>query len=283
MIPSLAQLRRAVTTNPERVVKKTTDYSVTQVLEGLGAAMPLGPQSLDLQTGRTGLVIVDAVIGFTRSGALSDPDSMVPMVGEIDRLTRRLLDDLGDKLSIFVFRDHHGPDQLEPPYPPHCQEGSGEEELDPELRWLQAHPAVTLQDKDCINGIVGALVQDTEQPVEDRDGQPIVVFSYRNHFVEWVQREQLDRLLVVGDCTDICVLDFVVTTLSARNHGMFGAERGEMPIGVLPRACSTYHLSDPEALGLPLLARHDRDITHHAALYFMQSRGALIVDEVLTA
>ena len=263
-------------------MRKTTDYNATDVLEGLGGAMPLGPQTLSLQSGRTGLVIVDPVVGFTRRGALSDPDAMLPMVGEVNALTQRLLEALGEKLSVFVFLDHHGPDQLEPPYPPHCQEGTGEEELDPALKWLQGHRAVTLQEKNCINGIVGALEPSAEHTLQGRDGNPVVAFSYRNTFVEWVLREGLDRLLVVGDCTDICVLDFVVTALSARNHGLFGERRADMPIGVLARGCATYHLGDPEALGLPLVARHDRDITHHAALYFMQSRGALIVDKVTT-
>ena len=57
--------------------------------------------------------------------------------------------------------------------------------------------------KDCINGFVGALGSDELHAV-----------------VDWVNTNQIVDLLVVGICTDICVMDFVLTTLSARNHGV---------------------------------------------------------------
>jgi nicotinamidase-related amidase len=215
--------------------------------------------------GVVGLVVVDPVVGFTRHGALADAASMAPMVAAIDALCRDLIARIPDRLWLYVFRDHHGPDQLEPPYPPHCQAGSGEELLDPDLTWLEGERRVTIRPKDCINGMIGAL---DPQP----DG------TYRHHLADWLRAHAIDTLLVVGDCTDICVLDFVVSALSARNHGMFGADRGSMPLYVLAPACATYHLPDPDALGLPPTARHDKDLCHHAALYFMQARGALVAD-----
>jgi nicotinamidase-related amidase len=235
------------------------------VLEGLRHWMPVEAGEAKLGEGVLGLVLVDPVVGFTRSGFLSDPVSMAPMVAAIDALCRDLLQSLGQRLVIYVFRDHHGPTQLEPPYPPHCQEGSGEELLDPDLRWLEALPQVTVRAKDCINGMIGAL---------DLVGEG----AYRHHFVDWVKAHDVGALMVVGDCTDICDLDFVVSALSARNHGMFGSERAQMPVMVYGPACATFHLPDPQALGLPLTARHDKDLCHHAALYFMQARGAVIVD-----
>jgi len=47
------------------------------------------------------------------------------------------------------------------------------------------------------------------------------------------------QLLVVGICTDICVMDFVLTALSARNHGVLSPLR---EIVVLGPACATYDL-----------------------------------------
>ncbi|KAK1298430.1 hypothetical protein QJS10_CPB14g00751 [Acorus calamus] len=41
-----------------------------------------------------------------------------------------------------------------------------------------------------------------------------------NVFLNWVKTNELKAILVVGICTDICVLDFVCTTLSARNLGL---------------------------------------------------------------
>jgi nicotinamidase-related amidase len=240
------------------------------ILRGLQHFMPVAFAGATLsKQQKLGLVLVDPVVGFTRQGFLSDAVSMAPMVAAIDALCRDLLARLGDSVALYVFRDHHGPDQIEPPYPPHCQEGTGEELLDPDLRWLEAEPRATIRPKDCINGMIGAL-----QPVESAQTQPT---AYTNHFAEWVKTQDVHALMVVGDCTDICDLDFVVSALSARNHGMFGESRAAMPIMVYEPACATYHLPDPEALGLPITARHDRPLSHHAALYFMQARGAQIV------
>ena len=46
-------------------------------------------------------------------------------------------------------------------------------------------------------------------------------------------------VLVTGICTDICVMDFVLTMLSARNHGLMSTLAD---IVVLEPATATYHL-----------------------------------------
>src|SRR5690606_21450767 len=117
--------RHCSSRRPREGAMATPDKDTT--LEALRHFMPVAPQSADLRTGRVGLVLVDPVVGFTLEGALSDAESLQPMVDAIDTLTRQLIEAIGDRLGIFVFRDHHGPDQIEPPYPPHCQEGTGEE------------------------------------------------------------------------------------------------------------------------------------------------------------
>ncbi len=244
-------------------------------LDELNRQLPLENHTIDLQQGNIGLVLVDPVVGFTTRGYLADPTSMQPMVRTIDALCRAWLDLLDQRLQILVFRDHHAPDQMEPPYPPHCQEGSGEEALDPLLTWLESHQQVTLIDKDCINGVIGALVPALPQS-PSADHPPQGPSLYRSVFFEWLAEHAIDQLVVCGDCTDICVLDFVTTALSARNHGLFGQAHMHMPINVFAPACATYHLPDPQALSLPPTARHDRDITHHVALSFMQARGAHI-------
>ena len=120
--------------------------------------------------------------------------------------------------------------------------------------------------KDCINGFVGAI--------DRRTGE--------NAFCEWVKGEGISTLLVCGDCTDICVSDFVVSALSARNHGLLTSadpdtERGRyvaeitgLRIAVLADACETFH-----APGF-----HDRPAAHHVGLWLMASRGALLVSDI---
>ena len=154
---------------------------------------------------RTGLVIVDEVNGFAAVGYgnLAPPvenPQVSRMVTETDRLARSFSE---NGWPILAFLDTHEPGKQEPPYPPHCELGTGEEELVDELKWLERDANTTLVRKDCINGFVGAIGPDG-----------------RNAVVDWVNTNQIVDLLVVGICTDICVMDFVLTTLSARKHGM---------------------------------------------------------------
>lgn len=235
--------------------------------QGLEARLPLSLQTVDLGQGTVGLIIVDAVVGFTRRGNLADAEHMVPMVGRIAEVYHDLTARLGDRLRVFCFIDRHHADIPEPPYPPHCVTGTGEDELDPDLEFLKADPRVTFVPKDCINGFVGAI---------DR-------ITGINAFCRWVIDHGVDTLLVTGDCTDICVSDFVLSTLSARNHGLltdrdpdtdragYVAAITGLRVAVLADACDTF-----EAPGF-----HDRAAAQHVGLWMMASRGALVADAYL--
>ena len=238
-----------------------------QITEELNQIMPLQLSALDLTTVEegTGLVIVDEVNGFVTVGAgnLAPPvpnKQVSTMVEETDRLAHYFSQ---NKMPILAFLDTHQSGKPEPPYPPHCENGTGEEELVPELKWLEDEPKATLVRKDCINGFIGAF-----QP----DGS--------NAVVDWARTNQVNTVLVVGICTDICVMDFVLTLLSARNHGMLPEVK---EILVYDKGCSTYHLprETAESLGLPASASHPQDVTHYMGLYFMASRGAALVNQVL--
>jgi nicotinamidase-related amidase len=228
--------------------------------------LPLEITSFSLGDGAVGMVIVDAGVGFTREGNLADPIHMIPMVRAIDAQWRALDAQLGARLHTLAFLDTHEPDIPEPPYPPHCIKGTGEEEMDPELAWLLDAPRVSVVRKDCINGFVGAIDRDTGV----------------NAFCEWVKDNDLKTLLVCGDCTDICVSDFVVSALSARNHGLLTSASPSkdragyveaitgLRIAVLVDACETF-----DAPGF-----HERAAAHHVGLWLMASRGAVLVNHL---
>jgi nicotinamidase-related amidase len=239
---------------------------MTDAITLLRSQLPLRLHTFDPATAPTGLVIVDIVNGFATvgAGALAPPapDAQVAtMIDETGQLARRFAQ---QGWPILAFLDTHPPGKPEPPYPPHCEAGSGEELLVDALRWLEGHDGATLVRKDCINGFVGAI-----DPV-----------TGRNAVVDWVNHHQLQAVLVVGICTDICVMDFVLTLLSARNHGMMPSLDD---IAVFEPACATYDLPLEVArgLGLPDTAAHPKDISHHAGLYFMASRGARLVEAVV--
>ncbi len=229
------------------------------------AELPIAAETLTLDDGAFGLVIVDIVNGFATVGAgnLAPPvenAQVTKMVAESDRLARAFV---ANGWPVLAFLDTHVPGKPEPPYPPHCEAGTGEEELVPVLKWLDATPSVTLVRKDCINGFVGAI---------GGDG--------RNAVVDWVNAAEIENLLVVGICTDICVMDFVLTMLSARNHGLMP---GCHEIFVHEEACATYDLPRSVAtqIGLPETASHPQHLTHHMGLYFMAARGARITGDVV--
>ena len=238
--------------------------SVDTIHEQIAEAIPLSKTELDLRTNGQGfgLIIVDEVNGFATVGAGNlapqTPNEQVStMVSETNRLAHSFIE---QGMPVLAFLDTHESGKPEPPYPPHCERGTGEEELVPELKWIEKEPLTTLVRKDCINGFIGSF-----QP----DGS--------NSIIDWVKENRVKNVLVVGICTDICVMDFVLTMLSARNHGML---QGLNEVVVYDKGCSTYDLPGDvvKEIGLPPSTSHPQDLTHYMGLYFMASRGAQLVN-----
>ena len=238
--------------------------SADTIHKQIAEAIPLSKTELDLRTNRQGfgLIIVDEVNGFATVGAGNlapqTPNEQVSvMVSETNRLAHSFIE---QGMPVLAFLDTHESGKPEPPYPPHCERGTGEEELVPELKWIEKEPLTTLVRKDCINGFIGSF-----QP----DGS--------NSIIDWVKENRVKNVLVVGICTDICVMDFVLTMLSARNHGML---QGLNEVVVYDKGCSTYDLPRDvvKEIGLPPSTSHPQDLTHYMGLYFMASRGAQLVN-----
>jgi len=238
--------------------------SADTIHKQIAEAIPLSKTELDLRTNGQGfgLIIVDEVNGFATVGAGNlapqTPNEQVStMVSETNRLAHSFIE---QGMPVLAFLDTHEPGKPEPPYPPHCERGTGEEELVPELKWIEKEPLATLVRKDCINGFIGSF-----QP----DGS--------NSIIDWVKENRVKNVLVVGICTDICVMDFVLTMLSARNHGML---QGLNEVVVYDKGCSTYDLPRDvvKEIGLPPSTSHPQDLTHYMGLYFMASRGAQLVN-----
>ena len=234
--------------------------------------LPIELRPYPLEGRTAGLVVVDEVNGFCTVGAgnlaPAAPDAQIArMVAETDRLARRFAE---EKRAILVFLDTHEPGKPEPPHPPHCERGTGEEDLVPELAWLEDCGCATLLRKDCINGFVGGIERSF---IGGGHGQ------HHNKVVDWVNNHRLEAVIAVGICTDICVMDFVLTLLSARTHGLMPTLAD---IVVLEPATATYDLplAATEQLGLPPTAAHPKAETHHMGLYFMASRGALLASEL---
>jgi len=245
-----------------RTFDPTEPETGNPLLQALRRELPVAIGPLSLDAGRCGLVIIDEQNGFATVGAgslapVAPNEQISRMIEETDQLAR-VFRERG--LPILVFLDHHDTDRPEPPYPPHCIAGTGEEELVPALAWLGEPGIATHIRTDCINDFVGSI-----DPV-----------TGRNAVVGWVAEHALEMLVVVGICTDICVCDFVTTMLSARNHGIVPPLRD---VCVYEPGCATYDLPRTTALslGLPETAAHPQAASHHLGLWLMASRGARLV------
>ncbi|XP_015957147.1 nicotinamidase 1 [Arachis duranensis] len=237
---------------------------VSQTVDLLREELPVEQQPLHLSSDiKTGLVLVDLVNGFCTvgSGNLNpfQPDKQIS--GMVDATVRLSKVFAQKNWPILAFLDNHHPDIPEPPYPPHCIAGTHEANLVPELLWLENEPNATLRRKDCIDGFVGSI---------EKDGS--------NVFVDWVKNNQIKQVLVVGICTDICVMDFVSSALAARNRGLLPPLENVI---VYSKACATYDIPLHVAKTNKDVISHPQELMHHIGLYISRGRGAKIASEVL--
>ena len=212
----------------------------------------------------SGMLIIDEVNGFCTVGAgnlapLKKNYQVENMVKETNKLAKIFNE---KSLPIALFLDTHEDDRPEHPYPPHCIKGTGEEKIIKELEWLMTSKNLKIN-KDCINGFIGAINLKTNQ----------------NLFISWIKDHQIESLIVTGICTDICVLDFVLTCMSAINHKIILPLK---EIIVYSKACSTYDMDidDVKRLDLDEKMVHDQETYHNLGLKIMQMRGALIVNKI---
>ncbi|CAK9178131.1 unnamed protein product [Ilex paraguariensis] len=236
---------------------------VLQTIDLLKNEIPLDEESVVIsEDNKTGLVLVDIINGFCTvgSGSLAprEPNRQISqMIDESERLARMFCD---KKWPVLAFLDSHRPDQHEHPYPPHCLIGSDESNLVPALQWLEKEPNVTVRRKDCYDGYLGSIQEDGS-----------------NLFVDWVKTNKIQVLLVVGICTDICVLDFVCSTLSAKNRGFLGPLED---VVVYSRGCATFDFPVSVARDTKDAIAHPQELMHHMGLYMAKGRGAKIAKQV---
>ncbi len=132
------------------------------------------------------VLVVDMVRGFCEEG---HPLFVGPTIREVIPRIRQLLQAQQGKGSHIIFLcDNHAPDDAEfQMFPPHCIRGTEEAEVIPELREF----ATEVIPKTRYSGFYGTNL---EQRLKDLSPE---------------------KIIVVGDCTNICVL---YTVADARNR-----------------------------------------------------------------
>jgi len=203
----------------------------------------------DAQKGRVALFCVDMINGFCHEGALSSPrvKSIIPAVVSAFESAYAI-----GVRDFLLAQDCHTPASVEfADFPPHCMAGTSEAETIPELASLPFAHLFTVVRKNSLNAFHGT------------------------HLGEWLDAHRdLSAVVIVGDCTDLCVYQAAVP-LKLR------ANQDNRPLRVIvPRSCvDTYDLPLDAArqIGAPA---HDGDLMHELFLYHMALNGVEVVSRI---
>lgn len=139
----------------------------------------------DLNLKSTDIFIVDMNNGFARSGALYSP-RVESLIDPIYNFVKPLSKDVN---KIIAFTDTHSPDSIElQSYPSHCLENHIESEIVDELKLIDNIEVIP---KNSTNGFFA---------------------------LDKIDFDSVDNVIIVGDCTDICVYQFAITLKSYFNQ-----------------------------------------------------------------
>lgn len=165
--------------------------------------------------------IVDMVNGFAKEGILSSP-----RINNLIEPIKKLMEKCKEKnIKVIAFADSHPKDSIELKFrPKHCVKGTVESEIIEELTSLGIDKVF---EKNSTNGFV------TEE------------------YMSWIEDEgqKYNNFIVVGDCTDICVSQYVIT-----QKGYFNERNMDKRIIVPINAVDTYDLGVHNAEFLNLIS-----------------------------
>ncbi len=136
---------------------------------------------------RKAVLVIDMTRGFCEEGyPLYCGEAIRNIIPNVQKLLKKAQEE-GTK--IIYICDHHDPGDLEfETFPPHCIEGTAETEIIPELK----------------DNFPGEVVPKKRYSV-----------FYNTNLDEILEREGIEKILISGVCTDICVMH---STADARNR-----------------------------------------------------------------
>jgi nicotinamidase-related amidase len=210
----------------------------TQVLSEIYDVIDQKPSLVieDLEADKSALIIVDMINGFAKAGALSSSrvDALIPNIVELSKKC----DELG--IKKIAFADNHTEDSPEfASFPSHCLCGTEESEVVEEIKAVGNYRLI---EKNSTNGFI--------EPA----------------FQVWLQEHpEINHFLIVGDCTDICVLQLALTL---KTH--FNRINQKSRIIVPVKSVDTYDLGT-----------HNGDLQQMMALYQMTVSDVEVVKEIL--
>jgi nicotinamidase-related amidase len=214
--------------------KEKAVETLLRIQEDLNNKELLQFQTLD--KARTVLVNVDVINGFCKFGALYSPrnEEMIKPVVKINELMK-------DFIKIF-FRDRHSGESAEfSSYPGHCID-ENESEIVEELKAF-INTSSLIFDKNSTNGFFS----------------PAFNAWFKDH-------AEIDTYVVVGDCTDICVMTFALSLKTYCNE-----HNKRVNIIIPVDAVETFDLD---------VTSHYAELHNLFALYNLQMNGIRLVKNI---
>ncbi|CEO30103.1 isochorismatase family cysteine hydrolase [Paraclostridium sordellii] len=186
----------------------------------------------ELNLSKTMLFIIDMNNGFAKKGALYS-DRVEALINPITNLAKILE---AKNCEIIAFTDSHNKDSIElRSYPTHCLENDYESKIVDEISTIKNLKVIP---KNSTNGFFC---------LEDK--------NFKN----------IDNIIVVGDCTDICIYQFVVTLKSYFNQNNI-----DKNIIVPMNLVDTYHIDNI----------HNSEIMNIVFLNSMIQNGVEVIKEI---
>jgi len=241
----------ATSTIPTNFVEQSRDF-LSALVEWERSLPSIAWSDLreEAQQGRVALISVDMINGFCHEGVLSS----LRVQGIIPAVVAAFEGAYAIGVREFVLaQDCHTPDSVEfADFPPHCQAGTSEAGTIPELASLPFANLYQVVPKNSLNAFHGT------------------------HLGEWLDAHRnLSAVVVVGDCTDLCVHQNAMhLKLYANAYNL------KMRVIVPENAVQTYDMSIETANALGALP-HEGDFMHLIFLYHMRLNGVEVVREIV--
>ena len=212
---------------------KVSVKSIEKIYDNMTQKNTLDLNKINIE--KTALVIIDMINGFVRCGALKSEriEDIIPSVVKVQKHFKE------NKGKIISFIDSHGENAKEfSSYPPHCIKGSGEDEILSEIKEIGGYLEI---EKNSTNGFV------------------------EKEFKKFLdENKNIADFIVVGCCTDICVMQFATTL---KNY--FNAENKDVNIIVPIDSVETFDLDS-----------HSGDMIDLLSLQLMEWAGINIVSSI---
>lgn len=222
--------------NNKKSFLKQGKETLSSIVDGFDRLPVL--DSKDLEKDNTAVIVIDMINGFAKEGALYSPrvEGIIPYLTEILPLF--------EGFNKVFFADEHNSESKEfGSYPPHCVKGTVESQIIDELK---------------------PFVEDFGEVIPKNSTNGFVTKG----FAEWMGKHpKIKNYVIMGDCTDLCVLQFALTLKAYLNEWDVSSH-----VIVPIRGVETFHLD---------ATNHHAELMNVFALYNMQINGVELAKDII--